>query len=407
MSLTITGIPDCKAQLGISQYGEGYQLQPGTADYPSGGYVIPGSLSSSSNVIGSFRGEYAFGAWIMAANAAASQYAVEFIPASGSFGTTPGPSSTLTMIVSLVNIAAGTPLGLGPVSASASTTIGVASDVITVTQPNNLKAGQFVYYQSTGAGAAFAGTILYVTSATATQWTAVFPTANITAATADTTITYQLVQAGTGNLLTTSTSATITNSLATTSLLTMTCANSFVPGQFVLIQGLTNGAAANGVIVQILTASSTQFTATWTGSSFSTGADSGTAKLLVTAGGAPITTSLSASITNSLATASSAGTAGLVTLTALQNLVPGNMVLVRGLTNGAGVNGDVLTVLNSASLTDKVFTANYPNAGFTTASDSGTAALIVTGVPTSTPQVSPGTDLSGCSWFAEILSVGE
>jgi hypothetical protein len=293
------------------------------------------------------------------------------------------------------------------VSAAASTTVGVTSDLITVTQPNSLKAGQFVYYQSTGAGAAFAGAILQVASASATQWTAVFPTANITAATADITITYQLVQAGTGNLLTTGTSAAITNSLSTSSLLTMTCANTFTPGQFVIIGGLTNGATANGVIAQILTASSTQFTATWTGTSFTTAADTGTAKLLVTAGGAPITTTLAASITNSLATASSAGTAGLVTLTALQNFVPGNMVLVRGLTNGAGVNGDVLTVLSSASLTDKIFTANYPNAGFTTAADSGSAALLVTGVPTSTLQVSPGTDLSGCSWFVQFLTSGE
>jgi hypothetical protein len=409
MALTITGIPDCKAQLGFSQFARGAQLQPGASDYPLGGYVIPNGLGvgANVNVTGSFEGEFAYGAIPLAANAAAAAYNVDFVPASGSFGTTPAPSTTLTMIVSLPAVTAGTPLGLGPVSAAASTTVGVTSDLITVTQPNSLKAGQFVYYQSTGAGAAFAGAILQVASASATQWTAVFPTANITAATADITITYQLVQAGTGNLLTTGTSAAITNSLSTSSLLTMTCANTFTPGQFVIIGGLTNGATANGVIAQILTASSTQFTATWTGTSFTTAADTGTAKLLVTAGGAPITTTLAASITNSLATASSAGTAGLVTLTALQNFVPGNMVLVRGLTNGAGVNGDVLTVLSSASLTDKIFTANYPNAGFTTAADSGSAALLVTGVPTSTPQVSPGTDLSGCSWFVQFLTSGE
>lgn len=409
MALTITGIPDCKAPIGPSQFAKGVQLQPGTADYPSGGYVIPNSLGvgANANVAGFFEGEFAYGAWIMASNAAAAPYEIDFLPASGSFGATPAPSTSLTMIVSLANTAAGTPLGLGPKSAGVSTTVGVVSNLITVTQPNSLLAGQFVYYQSTGAGAAFAGAILQVASATATQWTAVFPTANITAATADITITYQLVQAGTGNLLTTGTSAAITNSLATSSLLTMTCTNAFTPGQFVIIGGLTNGATSNGVIVQVLTSSATQFTATWTGTSFSTGADIGTAKLLVTAGSAPITTTLAAAISNSLATASSAGTAGLVTLTALQNFVPGNMVLVRGLTNGAAVNGDLLTVLSSASLTDKIFTANYPNAGFTTGADSGSAALIVTGIPTASPQVSPGTDLSACSWFAEFLTGGE
>jgi hypothetical protein len=410
MALTISGIPDCKAQIGFSQYERGVQLQPGASDYPLGGYVIPNGLGVGANasVVGSFEGEFAYGAWILSSNLAASAYNVGFVLSSGSFGSTPAPGTSLTMIVTLPATAAaeGTPIGVGPVSTVASTAIGVVSDVITVTQPNTLKAGQFVYYQSTGAGAAFAGTILYVTSATAAQWTAVFPTANITAATADITITYQVVQAATGNQLTTGTSATITNSLATTSLLTMTCANAFVPGNFVLIQGLTNGAAANGVIVKVQTASSTQFTAIWTGSSFSTGADSGTAKLLVTAGNAPIVTDVSSTITNSLATASSAGTAGLITLTANNGLVPGNVVLINGLTNGAGINGDLLTVL-ATSLTNAAFKANYPNAGFTSAADSGTATLIVTGTPTSSPQVAPGTDLSSCTWFARFLTGGE
>jgi hypothetical protein len=200
--------------------------------------------------------------------------------------------------------------------------------------------------------------------------------------------------------------AAITNSLSTSSLLTMTCANTFVPGQFVIINGLTNGATANGVIAQILTASSTQFTANWTGTSFTTAADTGTASLLVTAGGAPVTTSTAFSITNSLATASSAGTAGLVTLTANNSLSPGALVVIQGLTNGAGVNGDVLTVLNSASLTAKIFTANYKNAGFTTAADTGVASQLVTGIPTSAPQVSPGTDLSACTWFLSIVQSG-
>lgn len=408
MSLAITGIPDCKAPLGPSQFEKGYQLQPGVADYPAGGYVIPGSLATGSGVTGAFEGEYAYGGWIMAANATASQYGVQFLPDSGSFGATPSPSQHLTMIVTLptASVAEGTPLGLSAVSASPSTTVGVTSNLITVTQPNSLKAGQFVYYQSTGAGAAFAGTILQVASATTTQWTAVFPTANITAATADITITYQLVQAAPGNLLTAGTSATVTNSLATTSLLTITCANSFVPGNFVILGGLTNGAAANGVIVKVQTASPTQFTAIWTGASFGSAADAGTAKLLVTAGNAPIVTDVSSTITNSLATASSAGTAGLITLTANNGFVPGNLVLIDGLTNGAGINGDLLAVL-ATSLTNASFKANYPNAGFTTAADAGTATLIVTGTPTSAPQVSPGTDLSACSWFARILSGGE
>ena len=95
MSLTITGIPDCKAVLGPSQYLKGYQLQPGSADYPSGGYVIPGSLATGTSVTGSFAGEFAYGAWEIASNAAGSLYGLSFIPASGSFGTTACPPSLM------------------------------------------------------------------------------------------------------------------------------------------------------------------------------------------------------------------------------------------------------------------------------------------------------------------------
>jgi hypothetical protein len=301
----------------------------------------------------------------------------------------------------------GVPLGLGPVSAAKSTTIGVTSNVITVTIANNLVAGQFVYLQSFTAGGALNGLIVQVATASATQFTANYPTPNITAATADITGTYQIVQAGVGNVLTTGTSAAITNSLATASLLTMTCANTFTPGQFVIIQGLTNGATANGVIAQIATSSATQLTANWTGTSFLTGADVGTASLLVTSGGAPVAMGPSFAITNSLATASSAGTAGLITMTALNSLVPGNMVVVQGLTNGAAVNGDVLTVLNSASLTNKIFTANGKTAAITTGADSGTAAMLVTGTPTTlssaTGEIQTGTDISGYAFQLLLL----
>jgi hypothetical protein len=404
--LTLTGIPECGIRGGPSQDLAGFQLQPGASDYPAGGYVIPGAFASSTTVTGKLASEFVYGAWIMNQNAAAAAYDVAFI-SSGGFGTTPTPQQTITMIVTLPSgsVSAGTPIGLSAASVGVSTTIGVTSNVITVTQPNTLSAGQFVYFQSTGAGAAIAGTILQVASATPTQWTANYPTPNITAATADITITYQLVQAAPGNLVTTGAVANITNSLATSSLITMTCANSFVPGQFVIIQGLTNGANANGVIVQIATASATQFTANWTGTSFTSAADVGTASLLVTAGGAPITTGASTSITNSVATASSAGTAGVVSLSAVNSYVPGNIVVIQGLTNGAAVNGDLGVVL-ATSLTNALFKFNHKTAAITTGSDAGTASILVTGTPTSAPQVSPGTDLSACTWWAEFLKNG-
>lgn len=408
MAITITGVPDAKITAGFSQFLRATQLQPGTADYPSGGYVLPGSLASSTSATGRLEGEYQYGGWIINSNAAGAQYGVDFI-GSGFNATNPQPSTSLTMIVTLPSslAAPGIPLGpVGSVSASASTTVGVTSNVITVTQPNNLVAGQFVLYTSTGAGAAFSGTILEVASASATQWTANYNTPNITAATADVTITYQLIGAGTGNLVYAGTGAAITNSLATSALITMTCANSFVPGQFVICQGLTNGATANGVIVQVLTASATQFTANWTGTSFTTAADAGFAYPLYTAGNAPVVSGPSSSITNSVATASSAGTAGVISLSAVNNYVPGNIGVVQGLTNGAAVNGDVGVVI-ATSLTNALFKFNHKTALISTGSDAGTFSLLVTGTPTAAPQVSPGTDLSACYWFAEFLSGGE
>ena len=383
MAYSVTKASDGDVSLGNLR-AEIVTLQPAASDYPSGGYAISTANVGLSKIL-----------------------LVAPIGGQGGFSPIWNPSTGKLQMFSGA-VGPSTPLSLGPVSSAKSTAIGVASNVLTVTIANSLKVGQFVYLQSFTAGGAINGSIVQVVTASSTQFTANIPTANITAATADTTGTYQLVQAGPGNLLQLGTSATITNSLATSSLLTMTCANTFVPGQFVIIQGLTNGATANGVIVQILTASSTQFTATWTGTSFLTGADSGTATLLVTAGSTPITTNTAAAITNSLATASSAGTAGLITLTALQAFVPGNLVVIHGLTNGAAINGDVLAVLNSSSLTGKIFTANGQTAAVSTGADSGTAALIVTGTSStsaiSNTELQAGTDMSGQAF--NLLVVG-
>lgn len=358
-------------------------LTPSASDYVPGGYTLtPGQGISLRSIY-----------WA--------------VPIGGQGGITPvwNPATSKLQMFGGGG-AAGTPLGLGPLSAT-STTIGVTSNVITVAMVNTFVAGQFVLLKSFTAGGALNGTIVQIATASAAGFTANYPTANITAATADITGTAQLIQAGTGNLLTTGAVAPITNSLSTSSLLTMTCANTFVPGQFVNIQGLTNGATANGVTVQIATASATQFTANWTGTSFTTAADVGTASLLVTDGGAPVVTGNTASITNSVATASSAGTAGVVTLTALQSFIPGNITVIQGLTNGAAMNGELL-VVNQASLTNKIFVGNHITAAITTGADSGTAAVLVTGTSTSGPSVSdgelaPGTDLSAYSFNLLLL----
>ena len=410
MALTITPIPDCQQSAGPSQVEKGFQLQPGTADYPSGGYVIPGALNTSSGVgvTGTFGSQFCYGAQVMAANTAGGAYNVEFILPAGSFGTTPAPATTVTMIVTLQESASpALPLGLSAVSAN-STLSAVVANVGTVTVANTLKAGQFVYLQSFTQLGALNGTIVKVASATSAAFTFNLGTAAAVTSGADTTGTFQIVQAAPGNQLQLGATATITNSLATAALLTMTSTLNPPVGSFVYIDNLTNGAKANGVIAQVLTSSTTQFTANWngTGNTFTTAADTGNVWQLVTSGNALVTTGPSVSISNSLATASSAGTAGVITLTANNLLQPGNIVVTQGLTNGAKSNGTISAVI-ATGLTSALFKMNGQNGGYTTASDVGVSAVLVTGNPTTATQVSAGTDLSACYWFASFLNGGE
>ena len=290
------------------------------------------------------------------------------------------------------------PLGLSAASTASSTLSAVSSvtGVGTITIANTLKAGQFVVLTGFTQLGALNGMMVQVTSATPAAFTFALGSAVTVASGADTTGKYSVVQAGTNNLLQVGAVATITNSLATASLLTMTCANTFVPGNFVVIQGLTNGQKANGWIGQVTTASATQFTANWagTGLTFTTAADSGTASLLATNGNAPIQITEVQTITNSLATASSAGTAGVVTLTAANMFTPGNIVNIQGLTNGAASNGSVLTVISTA-LTNALFKANAQVAAYTSGADAGIAGVLGTGAPTGVGEVIAGANLSG------------
>jgi len=407
MALTLTRIPDCQQSAGPSQVEVGFQLQPGASDYPSGGYVIPGALATGTGVSGNFGAEFTYGVQLIASNAAGAAFVPEFILPAGSFGSNPAPSQTVTMAVALSEGASpAIPLGLSAVSAN-STLSAVAAGVGTVTVANTLRANQFVYLQSFTQLGALNGTIVRVASATSAAFTFNLGTAANVGSAADTTGTFQVVQAGVGNQLQLGATATITNSIGTAALLTMTSTLNPPVGSFVYIDNLTNGAKANGVLVQVLTSSSTQFTANWngTGNTFTTAADTGNVWQLVTAGNAPVTTGTSVSITNSLATASSAGTAGVITLTANNLLQPGNIVVTQGLTNGAKSDGTISAVI-ATGLTNAIFKMNGQNGGYTTAADSGVSAVLVTGTPTTVVQVSPGTDLSACTWFVSFLNSG-
>jgi hypothetical protein len=176
-------------------------------------------------------------------------------------------------------------------------------------------------------------------------------------------------------------------------------------GSFVYIDNLVNGAKANGVIVQVASSSTTSFTANWngTGNTFTTAADTGNVWQLVTNGGALVTTGNTYSITNSVATASSAGTAGVISLSAVNNLTAGLIGVIQGLTNGAVLNGIISAVI-STSLTAALFKLNSQTQAVTTGADAGTFAVLVTGNPVGTGEVPAGTNLSGET--VRILAIG-
>jgi hypothetical protein len=90
MALTITGVEDCRANLGPSQQLRAYQLQPAASDYPTGGYVINATQIALS---------WLYGAVQIAVNAAGALYLAQFVLPSGSFGTTPAPGTSGNLIV--------------------------------------------------------------------------------------------------------------------------------------------------------------------------------------------------------------------------------------------------------------------------------------------------------------------
>ena len=65
-------------------------------------------------------------------------------------------------------------------------------------------------------------------------------------------------------------------------------------------------------------------------------------------------------------------TTNVVTITALNNLAAGDIVLINGVTTATFLNGQTLTVL-AGSLSATVFTANFTHADYGTAGDTGFA----------------------------------
>ena len=80
MALKITGVPECRALLGPSQWLRAYDLAPGISDYPAGGYPITADSVELSQL---------FGAWIIGQNAAAEHLYPVFVLPAAAFGPIP------------------------------------------------------------------------------------------------------------------------------------------------------------------------------------------------------------------------------------------------------------------------------------------------------------------------------
>lgn len=285
----------------------------------------------------------------------------------------------------------GVPLSLGTASSAASASAMSATGVVTVTGANSLSPGQFIVLSNGGSavGIFLNGVMVQVITASATQYTFNFGQGKaLTYASASDTLKYQVVQVAAGNLLTSiQQPSPITGVLATANLITITQANNFQVGQFVLLSGpfVTASQYAAGAIVQVLTATSTGWTANWQGTIIAqTSGEAAYASLLVTKGGTPIwaypqVVGPTAVITNSLAVAADATHAGLLTLTAAQAYQPGMLIVVQNVGTNTQLNGTIATVITTG-LTQALIKANgWGVIANTSAETAGYASVIVTG----------------------------
>jgi hypothetical protein len=306
----------------------------------------------------------------------------------------------------------GAPLTLGPLSVAATTSAMTANGVGTVVVANSLSAGQIVLLTGGASGKAIFmnGQFVQVVTASAAQFTynAGYAKALNYASAADTGLKFQLLQATSGNPVTLGTgpgqSIAVSAVAVASNVLTITCTNTgttIVPGNFIVLQGLAAGEVPQGGIVQVLTANTTTLTANLIAPNLSaTSGETGTATVLVTNGNAPIqATQDSFSINGSTvaATAASATAAGAITVLPVnQTLVPGNIVVVQGLTHGASLNGLITPVLAASLSATNITTNGYLAAAVTTGTgDLGALGLLMTGTPLNGNQVATGTNLSG------------
>lgn len=367
-------------------------LQPAVADYPTGGYALTPGQGISLNKI----------YWT--------------IPEGGQGGIAPvwNPTTGKVQMFSDYDVQ-GVPLTLGSLSVAATQSTYTSAGLLTVVGANSLSPGQFIVFSNgaSGTGIFLDGVMAQVQTATPTGYTVNFGQGLALAYTINTdTLKYQVVQVAAGNLLQAQLlPAPITGVLATAILLTITQANSLSPGQFVVLGGTFKAASlyASGAVVQVTSATASGWTAKWQGTIIAqTSSEVATSALLVTNGNTPVIASqfIFGAITNTLAVASDATHAGLITLTSAQNFAAGNILAIQGVGVNTTLNGTVATVIASG-LTNATIKANgWTVIENTQAETVGTASLLSGGSGGSLSplvEVPAGTDLSAYNFNLLLL----
>jgi len=352
----------------------------GDSSYPAGGYTLTGANFSFRLLAGLVN---------LANNSGAAGYDLFYNNITNKLQVVPASAD-----------ASGLALTLGTVSGTSTLSVCTAANLVTVTAPNTFTAGQFVVFQGSGNGniAKANGQLVEISAATATTFS--FTWAGIGGAVvsaADTTALAYPVLAGGTSVTAGTASATPTTTVLTTNVGTFTVANSFYPGQLVLLQGLTNASALNGYVVQVVTASSTQFTFNLNHANVTTGAETTGSVAPMVAGTNPIITGSSAAITNSVLTSN------VVSLSSVQNFPVNTLVMIQGLTNGAALNGYTGTVI-ATGLTNALFEYNFNHANITTGADAGAASPLIVGAATSATEIAAGANISTFTWLVWAVS---
>lgn len=223
----------------------------GANSLAAGNFVVLSNGTSNAGIV--FNGQIG-----QVISATPTQYVINF-GAMQSFHYT---IATDTLKYQLVEVTPTNLLQLGTVSVAV-TSVAVASNVLTVTCANTgtvIQPGNFIVLQGLVAGEVPQGAIVQVLTASTTTLTANIIAANLSATSGETGTATLIVTNGNSplavdvaNTITGSTvAATAASATAAGKITVLPVAQSYVPGQLFLVQGLSHGSALNGGIYSTL-----------------------------------------------------------------------------------------------------------------------------------------------------------